>query len=247
MANPENIIGRAVTAALLTASFGCLKAESTQASDPKTTPAATTELVPPTSTSTQVPPTELPTATATATTTELPKPVSTSTPESPRSIPTQPTEAALDIPVYTADPEGKKMRIILALLSKPDDPNQELLVAYIRRENCGGQETVSPWVFPAKELRKQGNGFTGGDRARTFSAVPVRDTWRGRLVDRICSNDTVEFEAKKQRGGPEALGSEWIRAHRDIYGAPVYSSASGALDDLAKGCSCAIPRLPLAK
>lgn len=242
MISPEKFLGRAITMVLLMTPLGC-RVEPPQASAPKTTPAATAEPASPTSTSTSVPPTESPTATATVTSspTELPTATATatSTPEPPRPAPTQPAEASSEIPFYTARLDDRKMRIIIA------EPSlEELLVAYIRRENCGGQETASPWVFKAKELRKQGNGFTGGNQERRFSAVLVRDTWRGRIVDRLCSHDTTEFVATKQKGGAEALGNAWIGAHRDIFGAPVYSSPASALADLEKWCLCAIPRLP---
>lgn len=241
MVSPEKFLGRVVTIVLLMTPLGC-RVEPTQASAPETTLAATTETIPPTATSTPVPPTESPTATATATAspTELPTAPATSVP--PRPIPTQVPETVSEIPVYRADPEGKKMRIIIA-----EPSPEELLVAYIRRENCGGEETVSPWVFPSKQLEKQGNGFTGGDPGRTFSAVKVRGTWRGAITDKFCDKDRTEFTATSQGTGPEVLGNEWIRAFRDIFGAPFYANPSGAVDALARGCSCAIPRLPGSK
>lgn len=223
MTNPEKVLARVVTGVLLMSPLGC-RVEPARASAPQTTPTVTAEPASPTSTSTSVPPTENPTTTAT----------STSEPSKP--IPTQSAELASANTVYTADID-REIRIIISELQ-----NQELLVAYIRRENCGGQETISPWIFPAKELRKQGNSFTGGNRERTFSAVPVRDTWRGTITDKLCSNDKRDFIATDKGSGPEVLGSEWIRAYKDIYGAPFYTNVSGALDALAKGCGCTIPR-----
>lgn len=216
--------------------------DSRVAGSPPSTPtsAATQE-----ATSTpKAPPTEtpLPIITATIPPTEQPRPLATATRV---AEPTVPAKTVFENPVHRADLNKEDKRVGVVIIYPLS--TEELLVAYIRRENCGGQETVSPWVFPSKELRKQGNGFTGGDRGRTFSAVEVRGSWRGALTDRICSNDKVEFATAYQGAGPEVLGSEWIKAHQDIYRAPVYSSSSAALDDLAKGCSCAIPRLPSMK
>lgn len=243
MISPEKALGRVVTMVLLMTPLGC-RVEPIQASAPNTTPTATAEPTSSTSTSTPLPPTEIPTAIATATSSpiELPTATSTTTTIPSRPIPIQTPETAFEIPVYRANPEGKKISIVIA-----EPSPEELLVAYIRLENCGGRETASPWVFKAKELRKQGNGFTGGNQERTFSAVKVRDTWRGAITDKLCSKDRTEFTATSQGAGPEVLGSEWIRAHRDIYGAPVYGSPSSALADLEKWCLCAIPRLPGAK